>query len=98
MRHAYGELPARIQDWRSDLATRGLWRWRFADANRSRHRTLRRRLGHEQLAGHRQLFLWCSCSGFNPLRWTGSDYLFGNGQAGASSADWAGEALLAITN
>ena len=55
VRRAHRELPARHEDRRPDLAAGRLRRRRPAVADRHRRRPGGRRLGHEQLAGHRQL-------------------------------------------
>jgi hypothetical protein len=52
------------------------------------------RLGHQQLAGHRQLLPRCVRGALDALRWPGRGHLFRHGQAGACAADRAGEALL----
>ena len=89
VRRAYRELPARVQDRRPDLAAGRLRRWRPAVADRHRRRPGRRRLGHEQLAGHRQLLPRRRRSTIYPLRRPGRGDLLRHGQAGARPADRA---------
>ena len=55
VRLPHRELPARHEDRRCDFAAGRLCRRRVADAGRRRHRSGRRRLGHQQLAGSPRL-------------------------------------------
>ncbi len=78
--------PPGLQDRRPDLAARRLRRRRPAVADRHRHRAGRRRVGHEQLAGHRQLLPRRDRGAFHALRWTGRGNLLRHGQAGKNTA------------
>jgi hypothetical protein len=88
------KLSSRHEDRPPDLAARRLCRGRSADGDRSRCRASGRRLGHEQLAGHRQLPRDTSRSTFDPLRRAGRDDLFRHRQTGARAADRPGAATL----
>src|SRR5262245_4838709 len=90
----HGELPARLQDRRPDLAARRLRGRRAADADRPRHLTLGRRVGDEQLAGHRQLLRQRQGGAVDALRRAGSDGLLRHGEASARAPDRAGAAVL----
>src|SRR5215831_1228276 len=93
----HGELPARLQDRRPDLTARRLRGRRATDADRPRHLTLGRRVGDEQLAGHRQLLRQRQGGAVDALRRSGSDGLLRHGQAGACAADRAGARLRLIS-
>ncbi len=66
------------------------------DADRHRGQPVRRRLGHEQLAGRRQLLRRSGRGALDPLRGAGRDDLLRPGQARARAADRPGEALLMV--
>ena len=91
-------LPARRTHRRADFAAWRLCRGRIADADRSRHRPGGQRLGHEQLAGHRQLYRHAQRGALNPLRRARRGDLLRYGEAGACSADRTGEAVLIHTS
>ena len=81
--------PPGLQDRRPDLAAGRLCRRRPAAADRYRHRPGRRRLGDEQLAGHRQLLPRRHRGAVDALRWTGRGHLLRHGQAGKITANRA---------
>jgi hypothetical protein len=87
--------PPRLQDRRRDLAARRLCRRRPADADRPRNLAVGRRLGHEQLAGHRQLLWRTARNAVDPLRRPGLRDLLRHGEAGPLAADRAGPSVLA---
>src|SRR5262249_27722822 len=90
----YGELPARLQDRRPDLAARRLRGRRATDADRPRQLILGRRVGDEQLAGHRQLLRQRQGGALDALRRPRRRDLLRHGQAGACTADRAGPATV----
>jgi hypothetical protein len=67
---------------------------RATDADRPRHLTLGRRVGDEQLAGHRQLLRQRQGGAVDAVRRSGSDGLLWHGQAGACAADRTGQAAI----
>src|SRR5262249_35213561 len=81
-------------DRRPDLAARRLCGRRATDADGPRHLTVGRRVGDEQLAGHRQLLQKRQRGAVDALRRPGSDGLLRHGQAGAHTADRAGPATV----
>src|SRR5215467_7186981 len=91
------ELPARLQDRRPDLATRWLCRRRATNADGPRYLAFGRRVGDEQLAGHRQLLQKRQRGAVNALRRPGRRDLLRHGQASARTADRAGARLRMIS-
>ncbi len=86
--------PPGPEDRRPDFPARRLRRRWPATADRHRHFAERRRLGDEQLAGHRQLLPWRLGSAVHALRRAGRGDLLRHGEAGARAADRRREAVL----
>jgi predicted CXXCH cytochrome family protein len=85
--------PCRPQN----LAARRLYGRRATDADRPRHLAFGRRVGDEQLAGHRQLLRQRQGGAVDALRRPRRRNLFRHGQAGACAADRADETTVSFS-